>query len=273
MVTDFYYQTFEPSASLRPYVEHLWALKADNSREPQRQILIPNGRPGLVLCLGNPGTRLDSLTQQAFKNENIYFGIATRPYILDQQGLACYIGVQCTPFGLGAFRTQSPLSNEFGSIHDLFGHRLADALIKEVKKADFGESAVRYLDDFLAVHHREIPKKQLNRLLRSVDVIDSKNDLARSLSIAKMLDISPTTLRRLFKTYVGISPEQLIGITRYTLFVKELVQNDPRPQATVAALHGFYDESHAAKDFKKYTGLSRSDFLQAYDGIARLMYV
>ncbi|MEU4604263.1 DUF6597 domain-containing transcriptional factor [Kribbella sp. NPDC023972] len=42
--------------------------------------------------------------------------------------------------------------------------------------------------------------------------------------------------------------------------------------ATLAALHGYYDQAHAARDFKRYTGVSASSFREVQHGIAALMH-
>jgi AraC-like DNA-binding protein len=40
----------------------------------------------------------------------------------------------------------------------------------------------------------------------------------------------------------------------------------------LASLHGYYDQAHAARDFKRYTGVTASSFQQINNGIARLMH-
>jgi AraC-like DNA-binding protein len=40
----------------------------------------------------------------------------------------------------------------------------------------------------------------------------------------------------------------------------------------LASLHGYYDQAHAARDFKRYTGVSATSFLAVQNGIAALMH-
>jgi AraC-like DNA-binding protein len=42
--------------------------------------------------------------------------------------------------------------------------------------------------------------------------------------------------------------------------------------ATLSVLHGYYDQAHAARDFKRYTGVSARSFLAVQNGIAALMH-
>jgi hypothetical protein len=60
---------------------------------------------------------------------------------------------------------------------------------------------------------------------------------------------------------------------RYFSFVGSLLNNLTRdPQALIAALQGYYDQSHADKEFKRFTGVTPTSFRTTLNNIARMMH-
>jgi hypothetical protein len=80
--TSHLFQRFEPSNALRLCVEHFWMVRNREHRTPRREILIPNGRPTLLLSLADPGTRIDPLTNSRSENANVLVGPLTRPVVM-----------------------------------------------------------------------------------------------------------------------------------------------------------------------------------------------
>jgi AraC-like DNA-binding protein len=82
-----------------------------------------------------------------------------------------------------------------------------------------------------------------------------------------------TTFYRTFKKHVGTGPKQFGEIMRYFRFVGSLLTgagNDP--QALLAALLGYYDQAHADKEFKRFTGVTPTSLRTTLNNIARLMH-
>lgn len=50
-----------------------------------------------------------------------------------------------------------------------------------------------------------------------------------------------------------------------------MVDASGEPAALMAALAGYADQSHASREFSRFTGMTASTFRDTYDGIARLM--
>jgi len=158
------YERLAPSPKLSLYVEHFWTVSAPGEQTPRREILIPNGRPTLLLSFANPSVRIDPRTGNRLPNSNMLFGIASQPFVIEQFGESRYIGVQFRPDGLAAFLRGDKLINRALSIDAWLGESGANALDSALLAHDFGlfiESAyptpialVRRITRCLLVTHR-----------------------------------------------------------------------------------------------------------------------
>lgn len=87
----------------------------------------------------------------------------------------------------------------------------------------------------------------------------------------------------LFRRWVGITPKQYGRIGRFQRTLKTLVrdcaadpltraeQRTPAPGepdwADVAAAHGYYDQSHLARDFRDFAGMTPGAYMAAFRGL------
>ncbi|HIY65978.1 MAG TPA: helix-turn-helix domain-containing protein [Candidatus Agrococcus pullicola] len=90
--------------------------------------------------------------------------------------------------------------------------------------------------------------------------------------LCENLSVSASTMYRAFRRGVGLSPKQYIRVIRYRAFTDNLLEEaSGRPAAFVAALSGYADQPHAAREFSRFTGMSAREFRNTHDGIAKLM--
>jgi AraC-like DNA-binding protein len=257
------YQRFAPPEDLTGLVEHLWMVEGGAHPEPHAEILIPNGRPGLAVALGVPGTRQDSITQTAWPNEAALFGIMTRPHVLTQTGTSSYVGAELTPWAMRA------LVDDVLPLNEWVGAEATAGLIAALRNESFGTARVGVLVEFLR-DRLVVPRVTLvERAVRFIDENQGRVTVTETVAAA---GTSYSTLYRGFVRTVGIGPKQYAEILRYYHFVGGLLGGPADAAATVAALHGYYDQAHAARDFKRYTGVSATSFRAVQNGIAALMH-
>lgn len=66
-------------------------------------------------------------------------------------------------------------------------------------------------------------------------------------------------LRRIFKSYHGISPKQFAQFIRFQSLLERMKEEDIQYDDT-ALVCGYYDEAHMMKEFKKYTGKTMEQY-------------
>ncbi|HEY3561333.1 MAG TPA: AraC family transcriptional regulator [Kribbella sp.] len=263
------YQRFPPPEGLRDVIEHVWLVESAPLPELRRDVLIPDGRPGLAVAIGDPGTRHDPVTGAEWPNTASVFGVMTRPQVLGQIGTSSYAGVEFTPWGLAAFGLPT-LVDEVLELTDWVGQEAVDGLVTELRAVPFGLERAERLAGFLVARLTDTDVQPV--VVEAVRAIDELRGQVAVADVVRRCATSYSTLYRLFRRGVGIGPKQYAEIIRYYHFVGALLGGPADAAATLSALHGYYDQAHAARDFKRYTGMSASSFRAVQNGIAALMH-
>ncbi|MGW7683782.1 helix-turn-helix domain-containing protein [Kribbella sp. NPDC054772] len=262
------YQRFSPPDELRHVIDHVWLVDSGALAEVRREILIPNGRPGLAVALGDAGTRHDPVTRGEWPNVASVFGIMTRPQVLAQGGTSIYAGVEFLPWGLAAFGLPG-LVDEVLPMREWVGADLA-GLVGELRAEEFGAGRAERLAGFLA--GRLVGFDVQPVVVEAVRAIDALRGQVAVADVVRRCGTSYSTLYRVFRRSLGIGPKQYAEIVRYFHFVGGLLDGPADAAATLSALHGYYDQAHAARDFKRFTGVSATSFRAVENGIAALMH-
>ena len=80
--------------------------------------------------------------------------------------------------------------------------------------------------------------------------------------LARMADMSPSSLRRLFKEHTGKSPGAFVRDLRMTTAARRLLVTDQRI-STIAYELGFDDANYFARIFKSVFGVSPQEYRAA----------
>jgi len=80
------------------------------------------------------------------------------------------------------------------------------------------------------------------------------------LRIARMHNITPRYLQKLFYSHTGLSPKSYNKINRFQLSLQLIAKNN-QPFTSIAYDCGYFDQSHFIRDFKSFTGVTPSYYL------------
>ena len=187
-------------------------------------------------------------------------GPTTRVSHQDLTGRGWAVGALLRPAAVHAF-TADP-----GSLRDTRLTLHFAQLQAEITAAMAGRDPDRRrqaaVDLFAAWLLDRIPQAQDEGLLANamMDTIDSCPEVVRIEDAAQKLAVSPRTLQRLAKKYVGLSPSALIRRRRLQ-DAAERARTDPDADlARIAVDLGYADHAHLAKDFQKYLGFTPSSY-------------
>ncbi len=149
---------------------------------------------------------------------------------------------------------------------------LAQLLLQEVEHPQIGSRlSAEALSLTLAVHllrtsARFSPPKAPPTLLSRADLRHAtdyiKAHLASDLSLAEIsaaVSLSPHHFSRCFKQTTGQSLHQYV-IAERIAFARSLLQREELSLAEIAALSGFYDQSHLTAHFRRMLGVTPSKF-------------
>lgn len=81
-------------------------------------------------------------------------------------------------------------------------------------------------------------------------------------AIIQQLNITERTFQRVFKKYIGITPNQYRRICQFQFSFTQLRGNDFEKLTDVAFDNGFADQSHFIRSFKEFTAITPQEYLR-----------
>ncbi|GGA57769.1 AraC family transcriptional regulator [Pseudoclavibacter endophyticus] len=258
------YRRFAPDPRLSETVEHYWLIVAPAPVEEIRAVLIPNGRATVQFCLGEPGHRLRPGTTSVELNADVLLPVTTDPYVLVQSGPSHYVGVQFTPWGAATAWHDAP--REPTPIGDVATGHPTDAALKD--------DLCAALDRWLLAELSPGPVRgRRDTVVSAVRMVDQDTEGHTVASLGATLGVSTATLYRAFRRWIGISPKEYLSVRRYERFMARLIeQSRGNSPAMLAAAAGYADQAHAAREFRRHTGMNATAFRDRLDGIAEMMF-
>ena len=240
-----HYREFAPGVDAARFVECYWLLEDVAPGSVQR--VVPDGRPELILHLGEPFESLHAGQWQA-QPHCFLAGQLTGPLLLRASGAARILGVRFRPGGAG----------------QLLGMPMQELTGRVV---DAGGLGLRRLANLSTVAQVEQALLALERGAADPLVDEAARLLAQSTDVgaaAALLRVSPRQLERRFKHRVGISPKHFARIRRFQ-HVFHALEADSAGWVDAAAACGYYDQAHLVRDFRAFTGEAPTHLLATDD--------
>jgi len=257
------YRRISPDPRLVGTVEHYWVVVAP-ADAAVRAVLIPNGRATVQFCLGEPGHRLRFGSESAEENADVFLPVTTEPLVLVQSGPSHYVGVQFTPWGAATVWPDAP--RDPTPIGELAADRPTRAALTE----DPGVALDLWL---LTESSDDAGSVGRDLVVAAISLVDQDVGELTVAGLAAALGVSTVTLYRAFRRWVGTSPKEYLSVRRYHRFTSELLaQSRGDSSAMLAAAAGYADQAHAAREFRRHTGMTASAFRDRLDGIAEMMF-
>jgi AraC-like DNA-binding protein len=221
--------------------------------------VVPDGRLEIVLHRGDPFGQLLPNGDVRVQDAVMLSGQLTGPLGLLPRGPADIIGIR--------FRTAAardllalPLAELTDRVIPL--RDVAASMAAALREAAHSTDPVRALSAALLarmrVHRHSMSSETVSRLARG-DRIEA---------VARELRVSTRTLERRVRDDTGLSPKILQQVMRFrTLYA--LLQSGAANGARAAAIAGYYDQTHANRDFRRFAGSSPSEHFAADPALAR----
>lgn len=261
---DFDYRARSPSPPLDRAVERVWYARGTSPHGKER--ILPSPSPVLLLVVGPP-LRMTAPHPDARPEERAgawLQGPHERPVLNEPTGETHVLGAVVRPGGLPAFlgengSTVSKLAHRIVPVAELGGPLVrADELIEPLSRAGPDEA----LDTVLA---------WLGRALRPSAVREGW-----IAAIGRLVDGDPPTVaevqrsmgvsRRYFTERVrrlaGLPPKTLQRIGRMRRLVAEIDTRRPIRWSREAVGAGYFDQPHAIRDFKAFTGMTPTEYIE-----------
>lgn len=224
--------------------------------------MTPDGHIELVLHFGSSELPVLCTPQDTLRAVRSYIiGLTTGPTTMDLPHQGTAVGIRFKPFGAAPFIRSSvheltnrvtPLDQAWGARAHLFEDAIERALSKGLQPFDV-------LDRLLGGVVSRVEQDVSDTVTRSLPLIASNPNIQMK-TLAKSIEISTRQLERIFKSNVGIPPKLYSKLQRLQAAQSMLSSGQEDSLTQVALACGFYDQPHFCREFKRFSGVSPSNY-------------
>ncbi|MCB0630546.1 MAG: helix-turn-helix transcriptional regulator [Saprospiraceae bacterium] len=244
---------YRPSAHLRPFVK---AYRLIESKEGVTNRVLPNTSFALAFRLRG---RLSYV--QAGGNRElptaVFSGLRRSARLIRYAPHTSTLVVLFTATGISAF-FREPLHALFEksvALEDLLPATEIACVEEQLAESKASEQGIQVIERFLLSRLQcQSPDVLVTEAIRR---IAAEKGNVRIKTLAKQLYISQDAFEKRFRNVVGTSPKRWSGIIRMQTVVREI---STAGLLDIALDNGYFDQAHFNKDFKRFTGLSPTEF-------------
>ena len=261
------FRATEPPPDLAPYVTMLWETSGEVGYAYEK--LLPSGNVDLMINLGPPQSIVDA-DNRTIRNtlkDAWVSGLQSRPLFVAPSGVngpfyTHFIGASLRPesvralFGIDG----AELANDVIEADAVFGRRVDDYR-ERIGIARCASERFDALIDLLRALQREFSRPLSCDAVRGKDRLLGVHGNVSISTLCQELGVSRKHLNSLFSSHVGVSPKTYARLLRFRAVVDGLscVSNE---WVRMAAVRGYFDQSHLIRDFGQFAGEAPMSFLQ-----------
>jgi AraC-like DNA-binding protein len=254
------YREFDPLPALADVIDCLWTLEGHASSDSAAEPILPDGRPELIVHLGQPFERLTADGQAEFQPSVIFAGQLPEQLLLRPRGHVAVFGVRFHPHGAAAI-LPAPQYELAGVPQPLDAlHRPLARALEDVRQLDDLNEAIVTVQAMLI---RAIDPARIDRRVAfAVKTIAGTSGRLSVDALARATGLTRRHLERRFLATVGITPKRLARLTRFQRALRLLLHpRSTRSGTETAAACGYADQAHFIRDFRLLAGCSPGEHL------------
>jgi AraC-like DNA-binding protein len=251
----YWYQ--KPHASLSKYVRTVLILEGFSEPDVDALPLFVNGMPALF-C---------KTERDAAGNENALqitlFGKSVPPEPWTVNENSTVIAYFFKPFALASIFSISAATLAKASVDlENWNPLKTNALRTQILYAASTSQKIDVLDHLL-VHQVQENSKECEIIQYATDQIMCNSATDVLAGILKTLNINKRTFQRVFKKYVGVSPNHYRRICQFQLVFTQLRSGEFETLTDIAYDNGFADQSHFIRSFREFTSTTPNHYLKS----------
>lgn len=240
----------EPSQALQDMVVCYWVVDSEGDGTIQRQKIIPDGYPEIILHYGDP-YRTNISGDWVEQSKMLVAGQIRNHFFLENTGCSGMIGIKLQPtalyerFGLD----MGYLTDKVEPLAKVLKEQCATLESLMQTPVDPAQM-IDGIEKWLLYHH---PQNQTIPVRKALNLIFKTHGLLDVKALAKGSGVVERHLERLFKRQVGLSPKFFSRVVRFNHLFGLIEEND-FSWAHLAFKTGFFDQSHFIRNFQEFTG-------------------
>jgi len=257
------FRQFLPSDILKPYIKCFYIFESDADIEFDDTVF-PSGNMEVVFNLGE-GTWESSVENKLFKTPQVeLWGQITKPLAIKSKGRHTMLGIKfLTHSAAYFFKDEIGVFNDrVSDLCDIIGSSVK-TLHSQLLEITETKRRIALIENFLLKRLAGTGKRafridKVAHILTSINKSPTENSIN---TIASRHGITPRYLHKLIYQHTGLSPKAFNKINRFQLSLRLIARNE-QPFTSIAYDCGYFDQSHFIRDFKSFTSVTPSAYLQ-----------
>jgi len=254
------YVSRAPRPPLRGLIDDLYYL--EGAPPYPRLTLPPMPSAVLIVNLGAPfRIRSGADVAAAGYADGVVITTLTRAMEFGYPAATRSVGVHFKPWGLAPFLPLPAveLRDRPLTLEAVWGRAFADGLRDRLATAAGPQQMLTLLEDELM--RRAGETMGMGRVRHTSGVIAAATGAVAIGDLREAAGVSSTHLAQRFKEVVGITPKRLARTYRFAAAVRAIDAAGPVDWLDLAARAGYYDQAHFGHDFRAFTGLTPTRYL------------
>lgn len=253
----------QPASPLDSLIEKIWDWDMPPASHRFERVL-PLPGAALIINLHEDETRVyadDETLACTRASAAVLGGPLSCSQIIDTAEQIRVMGVAFRPGGAHAF-TGEDLSRSAGQaidLHDLFG-AASDHLRQRLLNTDSPRERLRLLERWL---RRRLQPHAINpAITHAVALLNSVTQVQRLPVIASTIGLSQRRFTQLFRRQVGMPPKQYARLLRFRAVIDHAHARSRVDWSALAADCGYCDQAHLGHEFRQFSGVTPTAFMQ-----------
>lgn len=246
-----------PVEALTEFVRTILIVEGFSPSDADSKPLVTNGMPALFCKTQKDVTGTERII------DLILFGKSTTSECWATDGTTTIIAFFFKPFAIASLFNLSAkkLSQEPVDLRKWDAHR-TNALITQLGYADTTSRKVEILENLLDQQLR-VNKRECEIIRYATDQIMLNSNPEILSDVVTSLRLNERTFQRMFKKYVGVTPNQYRRICQFQVSFAQVRSHEFQTLTDVAYDNGFADQSHFIRSFKEFTETTPNTYLRS----------
>jgi len=256
------FRKYLPSHPLQPYIKYYYVFRS-GSDTVFEDTVFPCGDMEMIFNLGE-GVWESEVDRQFLKTPQIeLWGQITQPLQVRSSGRHIMFGIRFRTHSGGLFLNDAPgqYNNIVADAADILGQpvRLLHTQLLEANEPTRIELVEKFLLQRLVANQKK--SYQVDRVAGILSTIYDIPDENNINEIASTHNMTGRNLSKLLNRYTGLSPKLVGKINRFQQSLR-LIARKNQSLTGIAYDCGYFDQSHFIRDFKSFTGITPSAYLE-----------
>lgn len=247
------------SDKLKPYVNDVLVFEENGPNATNVLPFFADGYPGIVFNQASNGLYLRPKNRRL--SQLFLYGQTIEPIELCVEGTFKMIVFQMFPFAVRILLGIQPkMLND--DCYDLcqFSGSLDRKTVEKLNGTKSTDDQIDIISNFLNAIIDNSPLRPDKSILLALNLILQFKGKITITELRKKLFLTERTLERRFVKEIGVTPKMFCKIIQFQSSLNQISATEESRMMDVAYENGFADQSHFIRTFKKYTGITPSDF-------------